>query len=69
MIKVIYTDKRGASCMRAFGTSDEAAKFMAHLYCEATVIDEAGSEIGRVWRLDPSERQDQRRKWGWLIEA
>lgn len=69
MIEVIYTDRRGASCIRRFGDEIELERFVRKLRAEATIrVVETGERIGCVERND-LHTDDRRIKWLWHYDA
>jgi hypothetical protein len=72
MIKLIYTDRRGAGVIKTFSDIDQAGAVMERLRCEAAARDEAGRVVGEVFQLgpgDPGYGADGRQKWGWWTEG
>lgn len=63
--QVIYTDKKGAGCMRGFGSESKLIAFVEKLRRDAEIKNSRGESIGRVWK---DEHDGNNGKWRWAFD-
>lgn len=71
LYQVLYTDRRGAGCVRTIGSADRCVEFLKKLKRPARVVRLPDREqVGEVVHVDdwPGTPDDRRVKWLWWFE-